>query len=367
LQRALAFRRLFIIDVISYLFGYALVASIGAMYGLGVWSLVLGSLAQALIASGLSIVMTRAPIRPLFAMAELRELLGFGMGVSISGIAAYCGRTGDNFMVGRLLGPAALGFYARAFNLMMLPLNYVCSALPNVLIPIFARLQHDRARVGRGFLLSVQATGLVIAPVMAGLAVAAPHMIIGLYGERWSPVVVPLQILCSVGLPRAVVSLAGAVNRTCGGVYAELRLQVLFAAAVLASASIGSERGVAGVALLVSASILCMYAATTRIALRATSQAWRAFGAAHLPGIFLGLFTAGLTCGLRLVLERTDLSHLSIFLLLALAAGLSVPVGIYLLPSFLRPTELLLAVRQAGARLPGSLRGGLMFLLRLPV
>ena len=175
LQRRLDFRRLFAVDLISYLLGYALIAIGGALLGFGVWSLVFGSLVQSWLASVLSAVSARAPVKPLIAKQEMRDLLGFGVGVTVNGVIAYVGRNGDNFLVGRFLGTTALGLYSRAFNFMMLPINYLTSVIPTILIPAFAEIQLDKARVGRGYLMGVQTAALITAPVMVWIIVSAPH------------------------------------------------------------------------------------------------------------------------------------------------------------------------------------------------
>jgi O-antigen/teichoic acid export membrane protein len=88
LQRRLDFRRLFAVDLSSYLLGYALIAIGGAVLGWGVWSLVIGSLVQSWLASVLCVSAAKAPLRPLLAYRELRDLLGFGVGgTRICGLA----------------------------------------------------------------------------------------------------------------------------------------------------------------------------------------------------------------------------------------------------------------------------------------
>ncbi len=232
LQRRLDFRRLFAVDLISYLLGYALIAIGGALLGFGVWSLVFGSLVQSWLASVLSAVSARAPVKPLIAKQEMRDLLGFGVGVTVNGVIAYVGRNGDNFLVGRFLGTTALGLYSRAFNFMMLPINYLTSVIPTILIPAFAEIQLDKARVGRGYLMGVQTAALITAPVMVWIIVSAPHLIIGVYGERWAGAVLPLQLLAAAGVPRAMLGLAGAVAQACNRVSSEMPLQIGFALAI---------------------------------------------------------------------------------------------------------------------------------------
>lgn len=363
LQRELNFRRLFIIDLISYLLGYALIAIGGALLGWGVWSLIIGSLVQSTLASVLSLIAVRAPVRPLIAACELRELLGFGTRVTVNGLVAYVGRNGDNFLVGRMLGAIALGLYSRAFNFMMLPINYLSSVLPQVLIPAFSEIQTDRARVGRGYLLGVQATVMATAPVMVGIIVAAPHLIQGVYGDRWAGAVLPLQILAAVGVPRALLFLAGAVARACNRVGSEVPLQIGFALAVTVGTAVGSRHGLPGVALFVSMAIVLMSLAQAGLALSITGATWRGFATAHVPGILLGLFLAATTVPLRLLAERAGLSHLPILLLLVATSAASVLVGLYLMPSAIRPKVLFRHLGGSIGRVPAVLRRPLLRVL----
>src|SRR5262249_31566009 len=89
LRRRLRFRRLFFIDTASYLAGYGVVATMLAIAGYGVWSLVWGSLVQTAITTAAQIAAARPPMRPVFAGRETRELLHFGVGAGTSSWINY--------------------------------------------------------------------------------------------------------------------------------------------------------------------------------------------------------------------------------------------------------------------------------------
>src|SRR5262249_41803061 len=118
LRRRLDFQRLFFIDTASYLIGYGLVATTLALMGDGVWSLVWGSLVQTVVMAAAQIASARHPMRPILAARETRELLHFGVGAGTSSWINYLALNADNFIVGRTLGAASLGLYARAYTLM---------------------------------------------------------------------------------------------------------------------------------------------------------------------------------------------------------------------------------------------------------
>ena len=191
LQRRLDFKRQSFVDTGSHLLGYGGVAITLALLGYGVWSLVWGALVQALGAATAQLAIVRHPMRPLLARRELRDLLHFGFGSTVNALVSYVALNGDNFVVGRWIGAAGLGLYSRAYGLMNLPHTLFASVVTRVLFPAFSRAQGDPARLRRAYLLVTGLTAMIAAPAMGTLAVAAPHLVLGLYGPQWSGVVIP--------------------------------------------------------------------------------------------------------------------------------------------------------------------------------
>lgn len=364
LQRSLHFRRLFWVDFTAYGVGYAGVGLALALAGAGVWALVAAAVTQGLLASLLALQAVRHPLRPLLARTELNDLLGFGVGVSLNGVINYAARNGDNFIVGRWLGTGALGLYARAYHLMELPLLHVSAVLGSVLFPALSEIQHDRARLRRAYLLSVQMTVLVAAPVMAGMLIAAPHLVLGLYGPRWEGVIPPLQILSAVGLFRAVYHLSGAVTQASGRVYAELRRQVVYAALVIGGGLAGRWWGITGVAVGVALAITFMYVAMARLSLRIVEGGWREFARAHTAGLVVAAWVAVLCGTVRVTLESLQMGSLTILVAMIGAGAVALATGVHLLPAAARPAELFGRLVGLGG-LPAPLRGALSRVLRV--
>ena len=104
LRRDLDYRRRFFINTFSYLAGYACVTIVLADLGYGVWSLVWGGLAQALLStigeSWRRVGSTPVLDRPL----KLHDLLNYGVGMSLATWVNYLARNGDNFVIGHSRG-----------------------------------------------------------------------------------------------------------------------------------------------------------------------------------------------------------------------------------------------------------------------
>ena len=304
LRRSLDFRRLFIIDVVSYTIGYALIAVTLAALGFGVWSLVGAALAQAGVGSALALTLAWHPIRPLLMVKEGRQLLGYGGADTLNSVVAYVGRVADNIVIGRWLGTVELGLYSRAFSLFAVPLSYLGTAMTSVLFPVMSEIQGDARRSRSGYLLGVQLMAMIAAPLCAAVIVAAPHLIVGLYGERWSGAVLPLQILASGGTLRAVYHLGAAVTHASGNVMAEVRRQTALAALLYLGALVGTRWGIAGVAAGVLVGMLFMYFAMAHLSLRIVQGTWREFLAAHVAGLTLGVQVALAALAARWIMER---------------------------------------------------------------
>ena len=365
LRRRLDFRRLFIVDVVSYVVGYALVAVTLALLGFGVWSLVGAALAQAAVASVVALVLAPHPVRPLLLAKERRQLLNYGGAVTLNMVVGYFGRAADILVIGRWLGTVELGLYTRAFALFAVPLSYLGTAMTSVLIPTMSEIHGDIGRSRSGYLLGVQLASMIAAPLCAGVIVAAPHMIVGLYGKPWAGAVLPLQILAAAGTLRAVYNLSAAVTYASGNVMAEVRRQAALAALLYIGAFIGTRWGISGVAGGVVVGMIFMYFAMAHLTLRIVQGTWRQFFDAHLAGLALGLQVGLVAFVVRWTMERAGMGSLPTFLVILLACLTAVPIGLYWLPSQLRPADLLSRLGTSLARLPLPLRVPLMRVLRL--
>ncbi len=354
LRRTLDFRRLFFIGLLSYTVGYACIGVGTALLGFGVWSLVYAAVAETFLSNALAVAVVRHPVRPLMARHEVGQLLHFGVGANLNMIANYTAGNGDKFVVGQALGAAALGLYARAFNLMKLPMEYFDGVMWAVLFPAFSEIGQDSARLGRAYLMGVQATAVVAGPMMAGMIVAAPHIIAGLYGPRWLGASAPFQLLCLVGFFRAFDNVGGALTHASGRVYREVIRQSVYALLVIGGSLAGTVYGVNGVAIGVAIAILYMYVAMAQLSLAIIGREWRAFFRAQVPGVILGVAVATVAVTVRAVLEPVGVASAFILLALVSTSLATTAITTYLLPTHLRPIVLfeMLGGRLAGVPAP---------------
>ncbi|MBM3715976.1 MAG: lipopolysaccharide biosynthesis protein [Actinobacteria bacterium] len=174
-----------------------------AAWGWGYWALVVQQVLQVLLqAVALPILAGWWP--GLARRGEpMRGLLTFGGHLVASQVLVYASRNIDSVMIGRLYGAVPLGFYNRAFQLMVLPLNQINAPASRVALPTLSRLQDDPARYAR-FLAVGQVVLLnVVAGVLAFSAAQAPALIAVALGPQWEPSVHLFQILAVAGFFQA--------------------------------------------------------------------------------------------------------------------------------------------------------------------
>jgi PST family polysaccharide transporter len=326
MRRQLDFKRQALIETTSSLVGLGGVAVVLALAGFGVWSLVWGGLVAGLLMSTAQMAVARHSVLPLLGARELRDLLHFGIGSTLSGLVSYIAVNGDNLLVGRLMGAASVGLYSRAYNLMSVPHTYASTIISSVLFPAFSQVQTDVHRLRRAYLLVTQLMAMIAAPVMVGMAVAAPHLIAALYGPQWTDAAVPLQVLCIAGYFRAFTPLSGVVAHSAARVYTTFALQLGYASFVVAGVWLGSQFGLAGVAAGVGLAILYMFFGLGHLALSIIGMQWRTF----LQAQFLAYATAGMALvtalAVRMLLEAADVP--SMVIVVAIASACAGPWGL---------------------------------------
>jgi O-antigen/teichoic acid export membrane protein len=123
-----------------------------------------------------------------------------------------------------------------------------------------SRIQDDRERLARAYVLANSLVALVTIPASVLLCVVAPEVVNILLGPGWSAVALPLQIFAVVLMPRTAYKLSGSLTRATGAVFGGAWRQWLYAGEVVLACWIGSRWGVVGVAAGTSVAIVLHWA-----------------------------------------------------------------------------------------------------------
>lgn len=185
LQRRFSFLRRVVIEPLAMIaFGAASIISADA--GLGVWSLVIGQYAAAVLDLGLTWGLTRW--RPRFALASWamwRELVAYGRHVFAGSAIFDLGFQADSLIVGRGLGLAPLGQYRYGVRVASLPFQALLAGATYVIFPAFARIATDRERFLAAFRRALRWMAMLAFPLGLGLIPLGVPLAVLAFGETW--------------------------------------------------------------------------------------------------------------------------------------------------------------------------------------
>lgn len=332
MQRNMKFKVIAAVEVISYLAGYGAVGICLAYAGWGVWALVGASLGQSFLLTGLLLCFQPFPKTLGIDKLALRELMFFGGGFTIAKIANYLATQGDNLIVGRMLGPASLGIYGRAYQFMVMPANLFGNSLDRALFPAIAKVQDDQSRIAKGYLTGVSLIALVACPCSILMFFLAPEIVMILLGPGWLEVIPPFQILACSLFFRMGYKMSDSLSRATGTVYRRAWRQVVYAVLVIAGSYLGQFWGVKGVAVGVAIALIGNFLLMAQLSLQVTNISWEEMLKAHKQGIIAGLITGVGTYATVTICRTYDLPDLITLVMTIAGAGITLLVTFIYFP-----------------------------------
>jgi O-antigen/teichoic acid export membrane protein len=292
LRRELRFRALSIIMVGSYVVGYLVIGVGLALLGAGVWSLVAATVSSTVVQAVWQFAVLRHPVRPVLHWAPYRTVCSYGTRLSIAHVLDYLGSNLDTFTVARIASTAMLGQYSRAYYIVFQPLgNHLSAALSNVAFATFSRIQQDAARLRRGYFSVTSLGALVVFPVCAGMAVAAPDLVAVVLGPQWGQAAVLVPWFALAGGCHALSQLSQSLVEARADLNRSVVVQVgylLVLAALILLALPFTAHGLWVIAAAVAAAEVLRYIGylvlVRRVLGLSASWIWRA----HVPALFAG-------------------------------------------------------------------------------
>jgi O-antigen/teichoic acid export membrane protein len=256
LMREMRFDAIAVIRLGSTLTG-ALVSILLAWRGFGAASLAWGGLASTVASATLSVMYRPRgyPWKPSFAQA--RAVVSFGSKVTLTSIVNTLSKGTPEFVLGKLHGFAAAGFFSRANGLAQMFNRLVVDAVYNVAFAMFSR----EAREGIAPLASfLRATAYMCAlawSFAALVALMAEPIVRLLYGSQWQDSVALVRILCIALACTAPASLGYALLLARGHAGRAARLTLKTASIAIVAAIVGAYLGLAAVcwSLVLSAAV----------------------------------------------------------------------------------------------------------------
>lgn len=232
MQFKLLFRCNIVSSVVSGSFGIA-----AALFGLGVWALVIQRLSQQILLTLLLLKKVKWQIAWRPQWSKVSEMAGFSMGVLASTLLSYISINAYNLVIGKRYSVADLGYYEKGCQLPMQFSQYTFGAMSVVLLPTLSQSQDDIERLKRITRKVVGMTAFLVLPLMLITFVCSRDLIVLLFTEKWLPALSVMHLMCVYYVFNPFFLIAVQVFYALGKSGLRVRLEALRAVLVILTAS----------------------------------------------------------------------------------------------------------------------------------
>lgn len=185
LRREMRFGVIAKIQIASILISYFCSISF-ALAGAGYWALIIQTAIMEVVTSVMSLLYSKwIPSLPKLGQGTL-SMVRVGGHVSILGLFNYLGRNLDNVLVGHYWGTNSLGFYSKAYGLLMLPIQQVSAPISAVAMPALSKLQNNPQEYRAIFRKMLSTSCITSFPVITWMIICHKDLILVLLGSQWS-------------------------------------------------------------------------------------------------------------------------------------------------------------------------------------
>ena len=299
LRRQMRFTSLATIEIVSMLVGIA-IAIVWAIYKQDYWALVLMQLASTItIMVGVWFACGWRPSLPK-RYSGAGSLLAFGSHMTGFNILNYFSRNLDNVLIGlnerdKKPEDAELGFYAKAYQLLLMPLDQINGPVGKVALPTLSRLQGEPERYRAYYSKAIRLLVTLGMPLVAFMFVAADKLILTMLGPQWTEAILIFRLLAPAAFVSTFNVAAGWVYVSLGRTDRQLRWGLLTSIVDAISFIIGIKWGAVGIATAYSITrvglrypaILFCYRGTFLEIGKLNSVLWRPAVASLTAGIAL--------------------------------------------------------------------------------
>lgn len=195
--RDLQFRKIFIATISSVILS-AVCGIAAAVFGFGLWALVVQQLMYQLVNCIVLAFEVDWKPRLCFELERAKAFFSFGWRLLVSGLLATVYQSLGNLVIGKQFSSAQLGLVSQGEKYPQAVGSMLDGAIQPVMLSAVAHVQDDLSAVKRLVRRALKTSTYLIFPSMTLFAVIAPVLVPALLGDQWVSSVPFLQIYCFV-------------------------------------------------------------------------------------------------------------------------------------------------------------------------
>lgn len=298
LQKQIAFGRKLIPDFFRSLTKGVISIAL-AVLGFGPWSLIYGQL----VGTAISVISYWwiHKFRPTFEIEKsyIRPLLSYGMGIVMVNALGVAILNVDYLFVGRYLGPIALGVYTLSFRVPELLVKEFCTALGQVLFPVYSKMKENKAVLTEGILATMRYVTMVTFPLSIGLALVARPFVYTVFSAKWADAIPVIPAISIYTLIRSLTFNIGDVYKVQGRLRMLNKISIAQLSLLLPALYLGVTyfKSITAVGWMQVGVVLIGGTARFILAAHLLKTPIRAFGKAVEPAFLASLFMSAAVLG----------------------------------------------------------------------
>lgn len=293
-RRAMDFRWLAFVGVLTFVGVFAPVASVLALAGAGVWSLLCASAAQTLANSvALFLRFRHMGWQAPASIRDSAELFKYGSKTAFYNVLNSAENAFVNFAILDMFGLTELGIFNRVNRVREIAQERLGMAAVGVVFAHFARVHGSKGNLPEEFRGSLALANTVMMPLFFGAATASDVIVTVVLGEKFIDGVNLLTWLFLMAPVIVNQSVASNVVVITGRLWPSIRAQAIFLALFGSGVTVLPMAELESFVILWTGLVFVRYVFYSAAAMQATGIGLPSFLALHL----LGVWQTGVVCG----------------------------------------------------------------------
>ncbi len=194
-SRNMMFRRFFF-ATLGGTIGAAFVGIMMALYGFGVWALVIQQLFNVTVDAIILWFTVKWRPKKVFSLERLKGLFSFGWKLLVSSVLDTFYRELRQLIIGKKYSSQDLAYYNQGQKIPNLVVMNINTSIDSVLLPAMSNVQDDVVKVGSMTRRAIKISTYIMAPCMMGIAFLAPSLVRLILTDKWLSCVPFLRIFC---------------------------------------------------------------------------------------------------------------------------------------------------------------------------
>lgn len=166
-----------------------------ALKGAGYYALVIQSVSNSAMIFGWNYCNSRLKLTRKIELSCIKKVKDFSVYWFGFNLLNYFARNLDNLMMGKILGERALGYYDKAYKLMLYPVQNLTYILNSVLHPILSKYQDNLEEIYLKYVKILKVLSLVGLFISVFCLFNGREIILVVFGQQWEMAVPAFKIL----------------------------------------------------------------------------------------------------------------------------------------------------------------------------